>query len=117
MRPQSLLFLLSSVALASVLKDRDAAENLAIRDPAPIPHPEPIPAPAELVARKCDYNGCTCKKAKKKKNGKDVKAGKYCGYESNVLTLGIGGALDHIYQCAKDGDCCDYGFAKDCERD
>ena len=58
-------------------------------------------------AKACKSNGCACKKG--------TKGGKYCGCAAEVVDLGSGGDVDHIYQC--DGaKCCDYGFNMMCKR-
>ena len=61
--------------------------------------------PFDLNKRACDYNGCKCLKGY---------AGVWCaqckkGGSYVVQLLVSGGAIDHVYQCASDGDCCDYG--------
>ena len=70
--------------------------------------PKAAPA-AELVRRKCTYNGCKCQK---------LPQGQYCG--NCVLIKGGTYAVtqkrvnNHIFECNPQGGCCDYGYATDC---
>ncbi|KAL2148912.1 hypothetical protein VTH82DRAFT_1598 [Thermothelomyces myriococcoides] len=63
-----------------------------------------------LSKRACNANGCRCLKG--------VPAGIYCGACIKTSTgqwvITKKRVLDHVYQCASNGDCCDYGYAKDC---
>ncbi|KXJ88062.1 hypothetical protein Micbo1qcDRAFT_207811 [Microdochium bolleyi] len=78
-----------------------AAPDLTVREP---------PTRVELVARACKTNGCQCKKG--------LPQGQYCG---NCVATSDGKwvittkrVYTHIYECSKNGDCCDYGVASDC---
>ena len=64
-----------------------------------------------LKARDCDYNGCKCLTNHE---------GVWCaqckdGGQYVVRSLGDGGATDHVYQCNKNGNCCDFGYATKCK--
>ncbi|KAM7219536.1 hypothetical protein V8F06_005091 [Rhypophila decipiens] len=67
---------------------------------------------ADLSKRACKDNGCKCRKNF---------GGVWCaqctkGGQYVVTDIGNGvNSLDHVYQCAKNGDCCDYGYATACK--
>jgi hypothetical protein len=96
MRAQALVTLfLSTLAIAGPMAaPEEPADNLAAREDG-----------APLDARACTYNGCSCTTGS---------SGQYCGWSSNVISLGSGGRLDGIYQCNTSGGCCYYGYANKC---
>lgn len=68
-----------------------------------------------LEKRACTYTGCACLKG--------IKPGVYCGNcynpkDHNYWAVQKKGSSSrfatHAFQCAKSGDCCDYGVASDC---
>ncbi|TPX07710.1 uncharacterized protein E0L32_010606 [Thyridium curvatum] len=69
-------------------------------------------APALFAKRACNANGCRCSTKHK------LKQGQYCG--NCVWSNGDGYIItkkrvnNHVYECSPNGDCCDYGVAKDC---
>lgn len=81
---------------------------LAVASALPNAEPEAEPLEASLEKRACDYTkGCRGKKG--------VKAGKYCGYCTQVTT---GWKVDHAYQLNGEtgaSGCCDYGYTKACD--
>lgn len=63
-----------------------------------------------LQKRKCEYNGCRCDS-----RGKQFHSCGNCVWTSDgawVVTKKR--VANHIYECAPDGNCCDYGAASDC---
>lgn len=63
-----------------------------------------------MEKRQCSYDGCRCDS-----RGRQFRS---CG---NCVWTDTGGwvitaerDLTHVYECAPDGSCCDYGFAADC---
>ncbi|PKS08753.1 hypothetical protein jhhlp_004806 [Lomentospora prolificans] len=107
----SLLTLASASALGSDLGKE--THDLLVRERMSV-NPEVQLATLEerdLEKRACKSNGCKCQK---------VPQGQYCGlcWRGNdfvVTKLGSGGAWNHVYECNKNGGCCDYGYAKDCD--
>jgi hypothetical protein len=71
----------------------------------------------DLNRRACNPNKCKCQAPPYL-----PRTGVYCancpvsGWPGTriVYDLGRGGSLDHVYQCNTNGDCCDYGYARDC---
>jgi hypothetical protein len=72
--------------------------------------PEPLlELPRDLQGRACTYNGCKCKKG--------VSPGVYCGscaFSDGSWVVTKKRVADHAFQCAKSGDCCSYGYRKNC---
>ena len=106
MRVGTLLFLgpLLSLSSASALGAQDA-QALARGVAAPGTPATPL-APRD----DCKRNGCKCQK---------VDQGQYCGLcqlggGDVVTSKGSGGANSHVYECNRDGGCCDYGRSDDC---
>ncbi|CRK30016.1 hypothetical protein HYQ45_008139 [Verticillium longisporum] len=66
-------------------------------------------APA-LEKRACKYNGCKCNS-----RGKQFRSCGNCVWTDNgAWAIKKKRVKNHIYECAPDGGCCDYGPAKDC---
>lgn len=68
---------------------------------------------ADLTKRACDdKSGCKCRKNYEGVwCAQCVRGGKYV-----VTKLGKNDDnLDHVYQCNKNGNCCDYGYATKCK--
>ncbi|KAL9949057.1 hypothetical protein D7B24_005935 [Verticillium nonalfalfae] len=66
-------------------------------------------APA-LEKRACKYNGCKCNS-----RGKQFRSCGNCVWTDNgAWVIKKKRVKNHIYECAPDGGCCDYGPAKDC---
>ncbi|KAM0269856.1 hypothetical protein ACHAQH_009622 [Verticillium albo-atrum] len=66
-------------------------------------------APA-LEKRKCDYNNCKCNS-----RGKQFRSCGNCVWKDNgAWVIEKKRVSNHIYECAPNGTCCDYGYAKDC---
>ncbi|KAG7132107.1 hypothetical protein HYQ45_009480 [Verticillium longisporum] len=66
-------------------------------------------APA-LEKRACKYNGCKCNS-----RGKQFRSCGNCVWTDNgAWVIKKKRVKSHIYECAPDSGCCDYGPAKDC---
>ncbi|KAJ9156635.1 hypothetical protein NKR23_g1202 [Pleurostoma richardsiae] len=99
-----------SIAAAAALEGASAAqlaEGISI-----VPETRDIAARdalAELEQRACDYNGCKCVTG--------LEPGVYCGscgWGDDQWVVIKKRVYNHAYQCAKNGNCCDYGYRKDC---
>ncbi|RYP42871.1 hypothetical protein DL768_010165 [Monosporascus sp. mg162] len=104
-----------TLAVASVLepdlgssqpRDTDIHKRMAVNREDQVPPLEE----RSLEKRQCNYNGCECLW---------VEQDQYCGLcetgsYRTVWYYGDGGNWNHIYECSPDGDCCDYGYARDC---
>jgi len=63
-----------------------------------------------LQGRSCSYNGCECQS-----RGKQFHSCGNCVWTSdNSWVITKKRVATHIYECAPDGNCCDYGYATDC---
>ncbi|KAK3392842.1 hypothetical protein B0H63DRAFT_456699 [Podospora didyma] len=68
-----------------------------------------------LKERGCDYNGCKCDTSRPRKP-----QGQFCGgckWSDGAYVITKKRVISHVYECNKDGGCCDYGYAKDCDGD
>ncbi|KAL2150577.1 hypothetical protein VTH82DRAFT_7140 [Thermothelomyces myriococcoides] len=96
-----------------------APEKAVSGQVAAVPKIEAVPADGaevkarddteSLTKRQCN-SGCRCVSG--------LAQGQYCGNCVVVATgewvIQQGRVLDHVYECAPNGDCCDYGYANDC---
>ncbi|KAL1868444.1 hypothetical protein VTK73DRAFT_3652 [Phialemonium thermophilum] len=100
-------------AVYAAASDDAAAGQLAIAEIEPGVSErefEATKAALKLKGRACVYNGCRCDS-----RGKQFHSCGNCVWTSNgawVITKKR--VADHIFECAPNGDCCDYGYAKDC---
>ncbi|KAK4446150.1 hypothetical protein QBC34DRAFT_470322 [Podospora aff. communis PSN243] len=65
-----------------------------------------------VEGRACKYNGCKCDTTRKRKP-----QGQFCGgcrWPDGAYVITKKRDKTHVYECNKDGGCCDYGYAKDC---
>ncbi|KAM0332408.1 hypothetical protein ACHAQA_002688 [Verticillium albo-atrum] len=63
-----------------------------------------------LEKRACKYNGCKCNS-----RGKQFRSCGNCVWTNNgQWAIKKKRVSNHIYECAPNGGCCDYGYAKDC---
>ena len=63
-----------------------------------------------LQKRDCDYNGCKCNS-----RGKQFHSCGNCYWISDgSWVISKKRVANHIYECSPSGNCCDYGYAKDC---
>ncbi|EUC33383.1 hypothetical protein COCVIDRAFT_49543, partial [Bipolaris victoriae FI3] len=67
---------------------------------------EPFP----LGKRACSYNGCKCNS-----RGKQLTVCGNCVWsDNNAYVVTTKRVSTHIFECAPNGNCCDYGKASDC---
>ena len=69
----------------------------------------------DVTKRACNANGCKCDTTKPRKP-----QGQFCGgckWSDGSYVITKKRVISHVYECNKNGGCCDYGFAKDCEGD
>lgn len=63
-----------------------------------------------LEKRACSYNGCKCNS-----RGKQLTVCGNCVWRNNntyvVTSMRVN---NHSFECSPNGNCCDYGYAKDC---
>ena len=62
----------------------------------------------------CDYNGCKCDTKNHRKP-----QGQFCGgchWPNGDWVITKKRVNSHVYECSPSGDCCDYGYAKDCAK-
>jgi hypothetical protein len=63
-----------------------------------------------LDKRACSYNGCKCNS-----RGEQLTVCGNCVWsDTGAVIVTTKRVATHIYECAPDGDCCDYGVASDC---
>ncbi|KAL2196974.1 hypothetical protein P885DRAFT_77456 [Corynascus similis CBS 632.67] len=111
----ALALLTAAMGLASPAAnpDPDAAVPEAIDMPAAAMEVRDLLAEAEetqglLTNQRCDYNGCKCM------NGVE---GVYCGSckHRGRYVITEKRKSNHVYQCGRHGNCCDFGYRRDCE--
>jgi hypothetical protein len=102
------LFLAANGALAAPGEGRTPGEQVA----AVV---EPVAARSEagaepLEKRQCSANGCRCDS-----RGRQFRSCGNCVWtDTGSWVITAKRDLTHVYECAPDGGCCDYGFANDC---
>lgn len=65
---------------------------------------------APLEKRQCVANGCRCDS-----RGKQFRSCGNCVWtDTGTWAITAKRVSTHVYECAPDGSCCDYGFANDC---
>ncbi|KAM0278834.1 hypothetical protein ACHAQH_004910 [Verticillium albo-atrum] len=103
--PIAAAILLSTMAYAAPSSDQAPDQVAAVA---------PIDARAESVEplekRACVYNGCRCNS-----RGRQFRSCGNCVWTNNgEWAISVKRDLTHVYECAPDGNCCDYGYARDC---
>ncbi|KAK4169878.1 hypothetical protein QBC43DRAFT_352110 [Cladorrhinum sp. PSN259] len=111
----TLLSILTNLALAA---PGPTAENEAPTLAHPIPFVDASSAliddadasSGNLTKRACDYNGCKCNS-----RGRQLTVCGNCVWDdTEAFVVTKKRKLTHIFECSKSGDCCSYGYAKDC---
>ncbi len=107
--PFTLLFLTPVLSSAVPTADTETSHILPPRHLT-----QPLNQPTELshflAARACNYNGCKCNS-----RGKQLTVCGNCRWlDKREFVVTKKRVQDHIFECSPKGDCCDYGFAKDC---
>lgn len=105
----SFALLVLAVAAEPVAVKRDT-ESLSVE---PIAEPLSVELAAEpfpLGKRACSYNGCKCNS-----RGKQLTVCGNCVWsDNNAYVVTTKRVSTHIFECAPNGNCCDYGKASDC---
>jgi hypothetical protein len=90
-----------------------ASEQFAV---AEVPELEPLAVEARdstaepLEKRACDYNGCKCNS-----RNRQFRSCGNCQWTNNgEWVISKKRVSNHIFECSPSGNCCDYGYAKDC---
>ncbi|CRK31248.1 hypothetical protein HYQ45_015324 [Verticillium longisporum] len=97
--------LLSTMAHAAPSSDQAPDQVAAV---APIDARAKSAEPLEK--RACVYNGCRCNS-----RGRQFRSCGNCVWTNNgEWAISVKRDLTHVYECAPDGNCCDYGYARDC---
>ncbi|GAB1317099.1 hypothetical protein MFIFM68171_07309 [Madurella fahalii] len=96
----------SSAAPGEAHKERDAVQA-AVVDAAEARGDESL---AALGKRQCVDNGCRCDS-----RGRQFRSCGNCVWtDTGSWVITAKRDATHVYECAPDGSCCDYGFANDC---
>ncbi|SPO06052.1 uncharacterized protein DNG_08741 [Cephalotrichum gorgonifer] len=100
----SVLLLTLNVEAVAIPEESDfsLAPSLETRDISP--------ATPLLEKRACSYNGCKCNS-----RGKQLTVCGNCVWTSTGKYVVTSKRVNnHIFECSPSGNCCDYGYAKDC---
>jgi len=112
MRPKALLTArLLAVGLVAI-----ASLALALPTESTTPNGASLSPLTRATALECVYNGCVCNTRSRRHS-----QGQFCGScrweDTGDYVITDKRNSSHVYECAPDGKCCDYGYLRGCDRD